>query len=427
MQSASSIIPQWLRRLYADERGAAAALIAVIIPVVIGAAALALDSALLYTSHSRLQTATDAAALAGSLQLPYDPDITTGQVAAAAEEYLTQNYPDAQIVSVAPGDLARSVHVETKATVPLLLMPVLGVHDKLVTARATAGFNKLEIVLVIDNSGSMKGAPINETNNAATRLVNLVMPDGLKTSIKAGLVPFRGKVRIPAGVDGLPAGCRNADGTLNPALHEEYYKTKYRTPSGSQLRVDMNTCEAMPYAQGLTDDKSVILNAISKQNGLGSGSGTLISEGMKWARHMLTPQAPYTESSTDRDMRKIMIVLTDGDTEDGKCGGNFALNYTPNNYWTNAYYGMLDMNSHCENGGKLNQYMLDEAKLAKEAGIEIFSIRFGDSDAVDVGLMKAIASSTPGTEDHYFDAPSAYDIDGVFKKIGRQLGWRLIN
>ena len=58
--------------------------------------------------------------------------------------------------------------------------------------------------------------------------------------------------------------------------------------------------------------------------------------------------------------------------------------------------------------------------------IEVFAIRFGDSDSVDVSLMKSIASSKAGTNDHYYDAPSAYDIDDVFKKIGRQLGWRLL-
>jgi hypothetical protein len=125
-------------------------------------------------------------------------------------------------------------------------------------------------------------------------------------------------------------------------------------------------------------------------------------------------------------MRKIIILLTDGDTEDGTCGGNYEVNYTPNNYWTNAYYGMGDMDSHCEDGGALNQAVLDEARIAKDAGIEIFAIRYGQSDRTDVELMKQAASSKAGTDDHYFDAPSAYDIDDVFKLIGKQLGWRLM-
>jgi hypothetical protein len=125
-------------------------------------------------------------------------------------------------------------------------------------------------------------------------------------------------------------------------------------------------------------------------------------------------------------MRKILILLTDGDTEDGMCGGSHAVSYQPNNYWTNAYFGMLDMDAHCEDGGRLNEDLLAEAMLARNAGIEVFCIRYGDSDAEDVRLLKAAASSTPGTDDHYFNAPSPYDIGDVFKKIGRQLGWRLL-
>lgn len=400
---------------------------AVAVPIIVGLVGLGIDSARLYHAHSRLQAATDAAALAGSLQLPYDPDLSKGLVNAAVADYLNRNMPEAEVVGVAPGTEVRSVRVSSRVEVDVLLLGVLGASAKTLTASAAAGFNNLEVVFVIDNSGSMKGSPINETNQAAIDLVELMMPPGAHATVKAAVVPFRGKVRIPGGVDDLPAGCRNADGTWNWDLHEEYTKSKYRYPSGSALRVSTGTCSSIPVTQPLTDDRDVIIAAIRAQTALGSASGTVISEGIKWARHVLTPEPPFTEASDRDDMRKIMILLTDGDTEDGKCGGSYAVSYTPNDYWTNAYYGMLDMNSHCENGGALNNAMLQEAQKAKDAGIEIFSVRFGDSDATDVALMKAVASSKPGTNDHYFDAPSSYDIGGMFKLIGRQLGWRLLN
>lgn len=416
-----------LSALLRRQKGSMATLVAVLLPVVLGLVGLGIDSGMLYLSHSRLQAAVDAAALAGSLQLPYDPQLDKGLVRGAVTQYMDANYPEASLNGVTPGTEERSVTVTATATVPTIFMNALGIGSSEVHAKATAGYNKLEVVFVIDNSGSMKGTPIQQTNSAASQLVELIMPEGMMTSVKVGLVPFRGKVHLPAGVDGLPDGCRNADGTLNPSwLHEEYFKTSYRYPSGSSLNVPKNTCTSIPRVQGLTEDRETILTAISKQNGLGDASGTVISEGLKWGRHVLTPEAPFTEGSSAKDIRKVIIVLTDGDTEDGKCGGSYAINYTPNAYWTNAFYGMLDMTSHCENGGKLNAAMLEEARKAKEAGIEVFAIRFGDSDSVDVSLMKSITSSKAGTNDHYYDAPSAYDIDDVFKKIGRQLGWRLL-
>ena len=73
--------------------------------------------------------------------------------------------------------------------------------------------------------------------------------------------------------------------------------------------------------------------------------------------------------------------------------------------------------------------MLNEASLAKNDlnyPVEIFSIRFGDSDTTDKSLMKQIASSKAGTDDHYYDAPDEAGIKEMFKKIGQQLGQRLM-
>ncbi|MGE4299913.1 MAG: pilus assembly protein TadG-related protein [Desulfovibrionaceae bacterium] len=404
-----------------------AVLVAVALPALMAMAGLAIDAGNIYLAHTELQAATDAGALAGSLQLPYDPDMDKGIVTAAARTMVGQNYDQARVDSIVAGTEVRSVCVHTSTTVDLMLMGAVGLANSTVTAKACAGFNNLEIVLAIDNSGSMKGTPITMTNLAAENLVNLVMPDGSAPAVKVGLTPFRGKVRLAENTDGYAAGCLNADGTPNPGLLPEYTAPEYRYPSWSSLNVDPTTCSSIPTMLPLSTDKQRILAAIYDQDALGAGSGTLISEGLKWGRHMLTPEAPFTQADSNDRMRKILILLTDGDTEDGKCGGSYAVYYTPNNYWTNAYYGMGDMASHCEDGGVLNQAMLDEAATAKAAGIEIFSIRYGVSDSVDIDLMKRVASSRPGTDDHYFDAPSAYDIDDVFKKIGKQLGWRLIN
>ncbi|MEF2143894.1 MAG: VWA domain-containing protein [Desulfovibrionaceae bacterium] len=401
--------------------------IAVLLPVLLGAAGLAVDLGQIYLAHSRLQNAVDAAALAGALELPYDPDVTEGVVQGAVASMLKRNFEEAELVSLAPGGEVRSVCVNAAVEVPTLLMGALGIASNTVEAHACAGFNHLEVVFVIDNSGSMKGTPMQQTAAACTDLVELILPDTSSPDTRVGLVPFRGKVRIPGAVDGLPAGCRNADGTLDEGLRDEYMPLYWALSYYTRRNVSLDTCPSIPETKALTGEKEAIIAAINEMDGYGDWSGTVISEGIKWGRHVLTPEAPFTEGKDEARIRKIMILLTDGDTEDGECGGGYDVGYSPNNYWTNAYYGMGDTETHCENGGGLNQAMLTEAQLAKDAGIEIFTIRFGSSDSVDIQLMKEIASSKPGTNDHYFDAPSAYDIGDIFKQIGRQLGWRLLN
>lgn len=401
-------------------------MVALLLPILLGVAGIAIDMGNMYLTHTRLQAAVDASALAGSLQLPYDPDLSKGIVQQAAEDMLETNMDSAQVVSVTAGTEVRSVEVTAQASVNLLLMKVLGLADQTVQAHAAAGFNKLEVVFVIDNSGSMKGTPINLVKEASVALTDLLIPDGTDPDTKVGMVAFRGKVRLGEGLETLEPGCYNADGTKNEGIHDDFMDDYWALSSYYRRNITLDTCSDLPEALPLSKDKDHIIASINTQTATGAWSGTVIPEGIKWARHILTPEAPYTQAGDKDDFRKIMIVLTDGDTEDGECGGQYRAYYRPNNYWTNAYFGSGRDDAHCEDGGVLNVDMLAEAQLAKEAGIEIFSIRFGNSDNTDISLMKQIASSKPGTNDHYFNAPSVYDIPEVFKQIGKQLGWRLL-
>ena len=428
---------------------------------------MALDLGRIYVAHHKLQNAVDAAALAGSLQLPDDPEVSTGQVTNAATTVLLANDDSATHIEIGSGGATRSVCVSAEDSVTMTLTKVLGYTSQTVKAEACAGYNDIELVMVLDATGSMKGSPIANVKQAAANLVNLIMPTSSEaaTRSKIGLVPFQGKVRIDGNdpvtaeqdPDGVGVGCRNADGSLNNGkLKVEYSKTSTRgnifygyTISGVSTTSD-KTCAGMSPIRALSSDKTAILDNIDDISAGAVTSGTLISEGIKWGHKVLSPEAPYVEGSTDKKVRKIMILLTDGDTEDGRCGGSYAsASKTINSYWTNAYFGLglsptssdspyatlttatatLAQIPDCKDGGLLNQYALDEATAAKNdanAPVEIFSIRFGSSDTTDKNLMKQIASSKTGTEDHYYDAPSESDIQAMFKKIGQQLGQRLM-
>lgn len=439
----------------------AAALVGIMAAVGVG-----VDLGRVYVAHTKLQNAVDAAALAGSLSLPDDPDVDNGKVAAAVTANMAANDPEATITDIYSGGATRSVCLTAEAQVDMTLSKVIGIENSTVKAEACAGYNDIELVFVLDATGSMKGTPIANVKDAAASLVDLIMPgSGANTRSKIGLVPFQGKVRIDGNdpvtaerdPDGVGTGCRNADGSLNNGrLKTEYSDTRSfnsifygYTISGVSTTSD-RTCAGMSPIRALSSDKNTILDNIAAINAGAVTSGTIISEGIKWGHQVLSPAAPYTEGNTDTKVRKIMIVLTDGDTEDGRCGGTYAsASKTINNYWTNAYFGMglkpntstspystlstasttLAQIPDCKDGGKLNQYVLDEADAAKNDStypIEIFSIRFGSSDSTDISLMQQITSSKEGTTDHYYDAPTDSDIKEMFKKIGQQLGQRLM-
>ena len=295
-----------------------------LIPVLMGAIGIAIDMGNMYMTHTRLQAAVDAGALAGSLELPYDPDLSKGVVQQATEDMIHANMESAVVEQVTPGTEIRSVNVTAHAPVNLLIMKLAGLADSQVTARASAGFNKIEIVFVVDNSGSMRGTPINMVKEASIQLTNLLIPDGTTPDTKVGMVAFSGKVRIGEGVDGQEAGCRNADGSVNNGIHEDFMDDYWALSSYYRNRISLDTCSDLPEALALSTDKATIINAINSQTAIGKWSGTVIPEGIKWGRHILTEEAPYTEGGDKEDYRKIMILLTDGDTEDGKCGGQIG-------------------------------------------------------------------------------------------------------
>ncbi len=73
------------------------------------AAGVAVDLSRVYVAHNKLQNAVDAAALAGSLQLPDDPDVTNGKVKTAVTANLALNDPEATGIDVTSGGATRSV------------------------------------------------------------------------------------------------------------------------------------------------------------------------------------------------------------------------------------------------------------------------------------------------------------------------------
>ncbi len=143
---------------------------AMMMVVVFGFAAFAIDIGHMALSKDELQTAADAAALAGAMQMKYGP----AAVRSAANDIATRNFlgknsvslPDSQIqlgmydittgVFTVNETAANSVRVITKIVgSPLFFAPVFGNKTFNSSAEAIAIINPRDIAFVIDLSGSM--------------------------------------------------------------------------------------------------------------------------------------------------------------------------------------------------------------------------------------------------------------------------------
>ena len=177
-------------------------LFVVILPLLLGFVALAVDMVYAFMAKAALVTAVDAAALAGAraiVNLPVDPSA----VQDAVDRTFHANLPDSYIVAGAPSyvlsavtveaDGSRSITVRGTARSPSFFSGVLGFSGWNVGAFAKGGRRDLNIMLVLDRSGSLVDAgQWDDVQAAATFFVRQFD----EAHDKVGLVGFGTNARI---------------------------------------------------------------------------------------------------------------------------------------------------------------------------------------------------------------------------------------
>jgi hypothetical protein len=195
----------------------------------------------------------------------------------------------------------------------------------------------------------------------------------------------------------------------------------------------------------LTSDEALIRSKIQAVNGTG-GSGTNVCLGLwKANEYVFGPNA-----HTTADTRSYVVLLTDGDNtyNAGQSFGNGQppMACRPNTSPQNSDSGT---GSGCS-GAQTRERELDTKTLAmadamKAAGVEVFVVGFGvcgsssssfcntsmvgggtHDNTADRNLLKCVASSGSGTNDHYIEVPSASDLPAIFGQIARLIAFRLI-
>jgi Mg-chelatase subunit ChlD len=184
-----SKLPAVFRR---SERGISVAVTSLMMVFVIPMIGLSIDATMLYVVKTKLQGAVDGAALAAAKALSRGADDTTHKNAAttAAKTYVKLNYPStfffSQDVQIDPTsgvsiDLSvanqRTVTVTATVAEPTLFMRWLNFTSTTVAATATTVRKDVNIVLVLDRSGSMSVSnSCTPMIAAATNFINRFTP-----------------------------------------------------------------------------------------------------------------------------------------------------------------------------------------------------------------------------------------------------------
>lgn len=176
-----SIFVPLLRRFAKDESGVFAVLFGLMAIVLIALGGAVVDYVTLEQTRQRAQTALDAAALALQPEI-FEPGYTDDAVKASALAIVRERVGDPRIVDsiqishVIANQTDGSLYFRAQFTMPTLFVSLVGVPQLSagIEAEATRKKLALEVVMVLDNSGSMK---------ADNRMTNLVAAAKCATNI----------------------------------------------------------------------------------------------------------------------------------------------------------------------------------------------------------------------------------------------------
>jgi Flp pilus assembly protein TadG len=408
----------------------------------IGLAGAALDYSRSSSVKAELQAATDLTALA----LAREPTRTTPDMSDKARKTFDAAFraePGVAVTTFSATRNTNAIEVKAKAAVPTTIMQSFGFQRTEVSAvsRSQRGSKKIEVVMALDNTGSMNQSnKMTELKRAANSLID-ILEDSVTDpeQVKVGIVPFATSVRLEPAThrtdawidfsngDGSAKECTwrtllgwsyqvcddKSDNDLNKATWKgcvqdraaPFNTTDAPVVAGKyeSMYPAIQTCrtdeDRMAMVQPLTDDFSKLRRVVSEMR---SGGNTNVTIGIAWGTALLSKQEPFAEGVvvSDKEVSKFLIVLTDGDnTQDrfDSCGSSSA----------------------CV--GRIDKRTLDACTAAKSLvsdpswnSVTLYTIRVIDGNAT---LLRNCASDPS----KFFDVRNASQLEPVFMGIGEAI------
>jgi Flp pilus assembly protein TadG len=398
-----------------DEKGYVLVFTTLMFALLMFLVGFATDGGRAYLLRAELTRTVDAAAIAAAGRINLSLQAATDAACDSARMNGMTNCANLNVSQVtvndASGNPKESVRVTGTATAPTVFVRAgkffgCGTNcDALnvaATAVATAG-GTIDLVVNLDNTGSMAGDKINNAKIGANALVDAMLPVGGSSSSLVGMVPFQ--------------GCYNNGG------------------SGCVNQQDYSTGMIV----SLTNNTTNLHGGINQLTGPG-GSGTNVCTGLKRARQKLFQAGLARPNST-----RYLIILTDSEN-------NFRPAVAPNVDLACIPIPPTETNAANVDLGVKTNNLATQIKDPTSAAdgqtvgeqVKIFVIMYGpnatgsvpascDANALSSGtatsqsytknLSRCIASSAG---DVYL-APNASDISAAFQQIISRLPVLLIN
>lgn len=206
-----------------DERGVFAVLFGLMAVVLIALGGAVVDYVSLEQARNRSQIALDSATLALQPMI-FETPINVNDIKVKAQALLRDRIGipagmtanefgvEAEVTDARVNLALGSLSIDARIWMPTMFVSLVGVPqmDARMTSQATRRMLDVEVMMVLDNSGSMGGTPMANLKTAACNAVNIlfydrdglgcVVPGGLtpNPNVRMGVVPFTSLVNVGA-------------------------------------------------------------------------------------------------------------------------------------------------------------------------------------------------------------------------------------
>ena len=357
-----------------------------LIPVILGVGA-AIDYSRAGAIRAAMQNTADATALMAAKNWSGD---SAGQLQQSASAWFTANFNNSNVnnlqVAATSNPANSTVNITATASIGTTLLGVAGINqiNLSVASTATAGITKLQVALVLDNTGSMAEFGKISALRAATHQM-------LQRFSKAAVNPGDIQVAIVPFTTGVNIGTSNAsanwikwsyDSTTVSSTgwtgcvtdRDQSYDAQNSAPiagnTATLFPANNPWLGCPPQLMTLTSDWTALNNLADQMVPLGETNLTI---GLVWGWQALTTTGPLNAPVPDTSTSRVIVFMTDG--------------FNTANRWTNVLFGngttaQIDARTQlvCQN--------------IKAAGISVYTIQVDTSgDSPPSTLLQNCASN----------------------------------
>ncbi|MGD0276799.1 MAG: VWA domain-containing protein [Syntrophales bacterium] len=414
------------------QRGVVLVLFALLLPVLLGFLAMAIDVGAWYLVRAELSKSVDAAALAGAKNI-VNPNVDPAQL---AKEFGIANFPAGYLGTPTQGagtvtfaatvnSLNHNVSINGSVNAPILIAQLFGFNKVTVTNSGVAQKNPAEIMLVLDRSGSMAGKPESDLKSAATDFVSDFST--AQDQDRMGSISF---------ATGVTVDCPLSYNFVTPMTSAIKKMTAVGATNAEDAIAQAGGSQGLPDQSGLTGDQRVkqflifftdghptAFRGKFKNNGNDNIDAVACGTG-----NFCDTVYPLLGTPNSENWTTTNPQYTGTGNTTGTCSSVSGIHTTA--WYVFSQYpvsGSTDPQKCNISQGTLSSYICataiqmaqDNAQTLKDRGVYIYTIGLGTN--VDQTFLQEVASNSSS----YYYAPTSSELTSIFNAIAKDIQLRL--